>query len=166
MISIQKTSINLIVMKIRNLLLLAIGIILVHSCSDKNVANSTFRYYDYEVLYNFQGKEVITEDKFRYKFSNDSLYFFIQSYFKNDTIEIKKNNTIVVNEVVDTESSTGLARDYVFGNIKRIKNIKIRINKGPWIYLDIHNKRYNLIGLKKNNSKCQVLFYKKTPRFY
>ncbi|MCT4601698.1 MAG: hypothetical protein N4A59_02180 [Marinifilum sp.] len=121
--------------------------------------------YDYEVLYNYQGKENIKEDKYRNRFSFDSLYVIVESNFKDDTLEIKQGNKVKVKDILKTEQSSGIASDYVFGAIGQINGLTMRINRGPFIYIDLFRKNNNLIGIRKDKDKVQVVFYKKVPRF-
>ena len=123
-------------------------------------------FYDYEVLYNYQGKERI-EDKYRFRFSDKSLYVIIESSFKKDSIEIiSDKKDLSFREVVDTEPSAGIAKTFVFKDFSEISNLKIRLNSSPWIYLDVTKKENNIIGIMKDDDKVEIVFYKKIPVFY
>lgn len=147
--------------------LILIIIVLLQSCSmtkKPEIDRGSF-CYDYEVLYNYQGKENIKEDKYRNRFSFDSLYVIVESNFKDDTLEIKQGNKVKVKDILKTEQSSGIASDYVFGAIGQINGLTMRINRGPFIYIDLFRKNNNLIGIRKDKDKVQVVFYKKVPRF-
>ncbi len=135
------------------------------SCSQhkESSKNSIKTYYDYEVLYNYQGKEIYKNDKYRNRLSSDSLYIIVEASFVNDTLEIKSHNKIAIKNIVNTEESSGIAADYVINH--NINNLDLRINNGPWICIDVSKKEYNIIGIRKESNKIQVIFYKKVPVF-
>lgn len=150
----------------KTMLLIIIAFFSLLSCQKKESEKKSSYYYDYEVLYNFQGKENIKDDRYRFKFSSDSLHIFVESGFENDTIEVKIDNNIIVKDIVSTDGSTGLAKYFVFRNLNEIESFKIRFNRGPWIVLGMLDDNHNLVGVKKQNERIQVVFYKKVPLYY
>lgn len=122
--------------------------------------------YDFEVLYRFQGEENIKDDKYRYKISADSLYLIIESDFKNDSIIIETEKKEIYKGVVNTDPSSGVAKEIIIGGIKNIEDIIIKINSGQPISFALLKKEHNIIGIRKTENKVSILFYKKVPVFY
>jgi len=145
--------------------LFAIASISLLSCSQhmETSTNNIKNYYDYEVLYTYQGKNVFENDKYRNRLSWDSLYIIIEESFVSDTLKIKSKNNILINNVIQTKKSTGTAATYVFKH--DMKTINISLNHSPWICIDVSKKEYNIIGIRKSINKIKVLFYKKVPLF-
>jgi len=149
-------------------IIITIAILFSLTCCSRTKFNSDSvkSYYDYEVLYNFQGKERI-EDKYRFHFYDESLYVIVESSFDKDSIEIVSDKKeVAFREVVDTEPSTGVAKTFVFENFTEISNLKLRLNTSPWIYIDVSQKENNIIGVMKDSDRIEIVFYKKTPVFY
>jgi hypothetical protein len=121
--------------------------------------------YDIEVLYNYQGSKIIKKDKYRYKFSKDDVYVFIESEFYNDKIDISDGQKSLFSETVSTEASSGVAKMITIKNIINLNSIYLRVNDGPSVCLNLFNKQNNLIGIHKSDNKIQAVFYKKTPVF-
>ena len=139
------------------------------SCSfQKNETSkvSVDTIYDFEVLYRFQGEENFNDDKYRYKISPDSLYFIVESEFKNDRIIINSHKKEIFSEIVNTEPSSGIAKEIIIGGFKNGDNITIRINSGQPITFSLLKKEHNIIGIRKAEDKVSILFYKKVPAFY
>ncbi len=139
------------------------------SCSSPKNENSKINFdsiYDYEVLYRFQGEDNIIDDKYRYKISSDSLYFIVESDFKNDKIIINSNEKEIYSGTVNTELSSGIAKEIIIGGIENGENITITINSGQPITFPLLKKEHNIIGIRKKESKVSILFYKKVPVFY
>jgi len=146
--------------KTKNLILF---FLITTSCFDnKNSKIVTEKTYDFEVLYLYQGNERIIDDKYRHKVSNDSLYIIIETGFKESHIILEENGETVFDKIVSTELSQGVA-DRTIRDIKNVKNIGVRIDSGPLIFLEIINIDNNIIGINKNYDKIQVVFYKKVP---
>jgi len=139
------------------------------SCNLRNDENSnatTEITYDFEVLYRFQGEMNNLDDKYRNKISSDSLYFIIESNFRNDTIVIESDKKEVYRGIVNTEPSSGVAEGITIGDIGNIDDLMIRINTGPPINFMLIKKEHNIIGIRKQENKVSILFYKKVPVFY
>jgi hypothetical protein len=139
------------------------------ACSFQNIEESKKvidPIYDFEVLYRHQGEDIVKEDKYRYKISSDSLYCIIESNFNNDTIVIESGKNLIYKGIVNTEPSSGVAKEIIIGDIENMKNLIIRINSGPPINFMLLKKEYNIIGIRKRENKVSVLFYKKVPVFY
>lgn len=120
--------------------------------------------YNWKILYTYQGLEKNNEDKYRKMILDDSLYFFVEDLFLNDILELKYKNTVILNEKVSTELSTGLSHVFVLKN--NMNNISIRLNNSNWCNIDLIRPDYNLIGIEKDSDLVTIFFYKSVPRYY
>ena len=120
--------------------------------------------YDYEVLYRYQGEENIKDDKYRQKLSPDTLYMIFESEFHNDVLVVYSNSTNVFDDKINTEPSSGLAKELKF-HFKDLSNLSFNINNGPLINIELLRKDHNIVGVRKENKKISVVFYKKVPTF-
>ena len=122
--------------------------------------------YDYEVLYNYEGKENKSDDKYRFKLSSDTLYIILESIFNNDRLMIKTDKIDVFNGTINTNPTTGTCpNNIIVGDINNIKSLFVRINNGPKISIELIRKDHNIIGIRKSDKKVKVIFYKSVPRF-
>lgn len=121
--------------------------------------------YDVEILYNYQGERRIVEDKYRFKYSNDSIYLILESFFVSDKVYIKRNDKLCFSKTVTTEESSGLVNSSIVLPNQSTRSLGIKINNGPYIYLDLKSEEHNFIGVRKDKKKIQVVFYKKIPIF-
>ncbi len=161
MISIQRTNIKSIKMKF--IPILFVFFIACTAQSNKEETKNKV-LYDFEILYRYQGEKNFANDKLREKLSLDSLYFIIESNFKNDNIEIYADQKNVFKGNATTKPSTGVARDVKIGNTG-VKNISIAINNGSIIRFELIKKENNIIGIRKHENMVSIIFYKKVPVF-
>lgn len=161
MTSIQRININVLEMKYIHILL-----ILVTACNTQNKKETGNRtLYDFEILYRYQGEENYGDDRFRNKLSSDTLYFIVESNFNNDYLVISTKEKDIFKGKVDTEPSSGVANGINVGEIENINNISIAINEGPVINFELIKKENNIIGIRKQENKVSIVFYKKVPVF-
>lgn len=153
-------------MSTKNLLFILLFSISCSSKIDESRKTSYETVYDFEVLYRFQGEKNANVDKERYKISSDSLYFIFESHFKNDIVSIGTAKKVFFKGVVNTEPSSGVAKEVITGGLGNGEEILIRINSGQPIAFTLLNKEHNIIGIRKAEEKVSILFYKKVPSFY
>lgn len=123
--------------------------------------------YDFEILYTYQGTEIIKEDKYRFKYPSDSLFIFFETEFIKDTLTLEENGKIIYSHLdLNTDPVTGIARVVVRKNIEYINHLGIRINNGPLIYIELIDTKNNILGVRNEKGKIEVVFYKKAPIFY
>jgi hypothetical protein len=157
--------ININTMKLRYIFILLVVFISCTSPKKNNEEIGNRVLYDFEILYRYQLEDNNSND-LREKLSPDSLYFLIESYFQNDYIEISSVQKDIFKGEVNTESSSGVAHWLSIGNIEDINNLSIEINSGPIINFELVKKENNLIGIRKEENKISIVFYKKAPTFY
>ncbi len=123
--------------------------------------------YDFEVLYNYQGTEIIKEDKYRFKYPSDSLFIFFESEFIDDTLTLEENGKVIYSNLdLNTDPSSGIAKVIIRKGMGEIKNLGIRINYGSLIFVELNDIKNNILGVRYEKDKIQVVFYKKAPIFY
>ncbi len=150
-------------LKLKNLILLFI--LIITSCSDnKNLTLIKGKTYDFEVLYLYQGDKRVIGDKYRNIVSDDSLYIMIEEGFKESHVILEENGEIVYDKIVNSEQSQGLA-DWLIRDIKKMKNVGLRVDAGPLIFLEMIDVEYNIIGISRSQDKIRVVFYKKVPMY-
>jgi len=129
----------------------------------------TYRHenkYDIEINYNYY-KEI---DPYHYnymdkKYQRDgNIYLFVESQFKNDTIIINVNNKLKYSDIITTESSTGIAKDYKIENIKNVNNIGISINNGKQAIIEIDTM--NLFTIEFRDSTLRINILDHVPVYY
>jgi len=122
--------------------------------------------YDILILYNYCKKEdkSIGRDYLNRKYLRDgNLYLIFESKFKNDTVEIKINNKRKLKEVISTEPSAGLAKEFKFEEISKINTVGIRINNGKEAKLEIDTMNFFLI--KFQDSILNIRVPKNVPTY-
>lgn len=145
---------------------LCVFFIALSSCNKyKKAVISRDNLYDYEVLYLYQGDKKDDNDKYRFKLASDSLYILVEGEFIKSLITINADNRLVFNDTVNTSSITGLAKVFVLGDIKRLDYLSIRVDSGPLILVEMLDVKNNIIGIRKEDKKIQVVLYKKMPAF-
>jgi hypothetical protein len=155
----------------KNMLTRCLLIILLFSisCRSQVKESSKANYetvYDFEVLYRFQGEKNVNVDKNRYKISSDSLYFILESHFDKDLVSIGTEKKVLFKGIVETEQSSGVAREVIIWGLENGEEVLIRINSGQPIAFKLINKEHNIIGIRKTEEKVSILFYKEVPSFY
>lgn len=158
---------NYLIITINRIVLIFFILILITACNNgfkKEIKRRNI--YDFEVLYLYQGHQKVDDDKYRFKFSKDSLYIMVESEFKNCNLNIKENGEIIFNDIINTEESSGFAKELVRGNIQNIYNIDVSIDFGPVISFEILNSENNIVGIRKEKDKIQIVFYKRSPLYY
>lgn len=151
---------------LKRLIVLIIFLFINMSCFCQNAtAKDTICFYDFEILYGFQGNEIIS-DKYRNRLSPDTLYIIIESGFSSDFISINSDKGRIFEDKVLTEPSSGVAQTILARNNDGIANLSVSINYKPKVTFDLLTKEFNIIGIRKHNNKVIIVFYKKVPVFY
>lgn len=150
----------------KNRLLQSVIIVLVaFSCVNKS-NNQEKEGYNFSIAYNFSTADSAREDRYRFKYSADTLYLFVEESFKNDVLKIYVNGKSYKQFSVTSDLSTGVADVVEIENIKNINNLGIAVNNSPIVSFELFDKKMNLIGIEKRGKKIEVCFYKKVPIFY
>lgn len=136
------------------------------ACNNKQIDNIERDALNFTIQYDFDTADMDSEDKYRHKFDVNKLYLFIEEEFKNDIIKVYVNEKLSIEENVNTDLSTGLAKVIELDDIALINSIGLRINNSPLISFEIFDKKMNLIGVDKRKKNVKIVFYKKTPVFY
>ncbi|SHJ44677.1 hypothetical protein [Aquimarina spongiae] len=90
------------------------------------------------------------------KKDNEILLFFDGGYV-NDKIQLFADGTQVFEDIISTDNTLGVAKDYKLLN--SIKKIRIKINDNIDISLDV-KKEYSFINIDKKKEKIQVEYRK------
>ncbi len=135
------------------------------SCS--NQSNSHFYNSQYDILisYNFYKVDsTFSRDYLDKKFLRDgNLYLIFEHGFSQDSIKIRINGKEKISELITTEPSTSVAKEYKFESIESIKSVGIRLNNGKEAVVEIDTMNFYLINF--NNSILKIRVPKSVP-FY
>jgi hypothetical protein len=121
--------------------------------------------YDINLLYTYYktdpsiGKEYLNEQYLR----DGNLYLIFEANFNRDTVEIEINNEIMSKDIITTEWSAAIAKDYKFENIDKIKTVGIRINSGKKAIIEIDTMNYLLIEFR--DTILNIRFPKNVPYY-
>ncbi len=140
-------------------LIYIILIFLLYGCSNHIKNKKHEKKYDVLILYNNYKKEdkTIGQNYLNRKYLRDgNLYLIFESGFKNDTVEIEINNRKKLSEIISTEPSTGLAKEFILEKISKINTVGIRINNGKEAKLEIDTMNFFLIKFKDSILKIRV----------
>ncbi len=60
----------------------------------------------------------------------DTIYYHVllESYFISDTVKLFSNDSLIFNEVVNTDHSLGFAKEIIVGSVEQVTNFKLKIN--------------------------------------
>ncbi len=140
-------------------LIYSIPIFLFYGCN-KHVENKKYENkYDIVISYNNYKSEdkTIGGNYLNKKYLRDgNLYLIFESGFKNDTVEIEINNRKKLKEVISTNPSAGLAKEFKFKEISKINTVGIRINNGKEAKLEIDTMNFFLIQFQDSILKIRV----------
>ena len=145
------------------LLNLSLLMLLFFSCSNQK-QDSHKDVYDFHIQYSFQGIQMDESDCQLNCLDPNNLYIILEGWFHNDTIRIDDGKHVIAdNLIVTTESSTGVATDFVVKNIAEIDHLTIKVNSSPRVSFEIARKDFFIIGIRKYEKEISVVFYKKAP---
>lgn len=119
-------------------LILFILAITVFNCNKKN--NDLGRIpsaNNYDIAINYLDSTGINWRKYLDdQISNDSIYLFLETSFSDTAIEIYLNGKLVISDTVTTIAQIGLAEVYTFGQMEKIQNFGIRVQKGKLMIIE------------------------------
>jgi len=92
-----------------------------------------------------------------------NLYLIFEHGFSQDSIKIRINGKEKISELITTEPSTSVAKEYKFESIESIKSVGIRLNNGKEAVVEIDTMNFYLINF--NNSILKIRVPKSVP-FY
>ena len=133
------------------------------ACNKKSEGVSKKKEYNFSIIYDYIHLTE-REDKYRSMCSYDSLYFFIESSFDNDTIQIKARKNELI-RIVNTDYAIGLAEVIPIGGIEGINEIYFAVNNSPKISFELIDKKMNIIGVSKKGKNIELRFYKRVPMY-
>ncbi len=94
-------------------------------------------YFDFEtgLIHNGREQRHIQDS------DTSNYYLSIEDYFINDTVTILANDSIIFNDIVNTERCY---RTIKVGEVGKIEKIGLKINNSPFFYLAILENKYYL----------------------
>jgi hypothetical protein len=133
-------------------------VFVVTSCQTNSSKQNYESKYDIQVLYNYYKTDsTYNREYLDKKYLRDgNLYVIFESDFKKDTLNISINGTKGFSEIVTTEPSTGVAKEFRFENIETINTVSIRINNGKEAVLEIDTMNFFLITFSDTLLKIRV----------
>ena len=119
------------------------------SFNDNYDIQISYNYYKYAKTY---GRDYMDEKYLR----DGKLYLIFESDFSNDTIEVFINNKLKYKDVIQTEHSTGTAKDYIFDDMNSIKTLGLRVNNGKKALIEIDTMNFFLVEFRDTILKIRV----------
>lgn len=155
-------------------ILIVLLLLIFISCSRSNLHSKQENnqdVYDFHIMYSHMGVQMDSSDWRLKQLNPNNLYIFLESYFKNDTIYIKDDKHVIVdNLVVTTEPSQGVAESFIVENIADINHLTLKVNSSPKVSFEIARKDFFIIGIRRgireHKKEITVVFYKKAPVYY
>ena len=133
-------------------------VFVVISCQTNSSKQNYESKYDIQVIYNFYktdstyNREYLNKNYLR----DGNLYLIFESHFNKDTLNISVNGTNRFSEIITTEPSTGVAKEFRFENIETINTVGIRINNGKEAVIEIDTMNFFLITFSDTLLKIRV----------
>ncbi|KJF43835.1 hypothetical protein [Draconibacterium sediminis] len=114
--------------------------------------------YDIQILYNHYKKDKTFNRKYLDKeyLRDGNLYLIFESYFNQDTVEVKINGKKEISEIINTESSTGVAKSIKLNDMETINNVGIIVNNGKEAFIEIDTMNFFLITFSDSILKIRV----------
>ena len=151
-------------MKVYNLTIYLVLLIFISGCNGESKSLKHKSEYNFSIVYDYTHLTE-REDKYRNRCSYDNLYFFIETNFENDTIQIEVGKNKIIREVVNTNDGLGLAKVITVEGISEIEEVYFYINDSLRISFELIDKKMNLIGVRKKEKEIELLFYKRVPMY-
>lgn len=143
---------------IRQILIIILGLF-IFSCVNRPVVKkyTTIVVYDDKKQY---------RHNLKVKFINsDTLYLFFEHFFNSDTIDISLNGKLNQTLILNTNSSTGVAKQVKLGEIYSINKIEISKNNGLPLTIKLNQKSMNIWGIKYYNDTLEARYLKHVPTY-
>ena len=133
-------------------------VFVVTSCQTISSKQNYESKYDIQILYNYyKSDSTFNREYLDKKYLRDgNLYLIFESNFNKDTLNISVNGTKGFSEIVTTEPSTGVAKEFRFENIETINTVSIRINNGKEAVIEIDSMNFFLITFSDTLLKIRV----------
>ena len=139
-------------------LLIILFVFAVIGCKTNSAKPKHDSKYDIQVLYNYYKSDSTFNREYLDKryLRDGNLYLIFESYFNKDTLNISVNSAEKISEILTTEPSTGVAKDFKFESIETINSVGIRINNGKEAVLEIDTMNFFLITFSDTLLKIRV----------
>lgn len=132
--------------------------------TNKNSENASFNnIYDISIVY-LSLLDTIKTDRYNQGVPLDSIYLFVESHFKQDTLTVYLNNKLSFEQIMTTDGRLGLADYFALGLDSEIGSIAVRLNHGNLAYLEI-SEQHHFIRIQYRD-KCLKLIAQKVAPFY
>lgn len=136
------------------------------SKAPKTLSTNEFVNKDYDIKICYLGcfnfMDTTIGNKWRYMYSKDSLYLFIEEGFDNDSMNISINNKFLYKKLISTDGALGFSEKCAFGPIKDIREISIDLNNGPKAVIEI-DTTMQLLNVNHINKTLIISIIKGIP---
>lgn len=140
--------------------LIIIIIFLSFSCNKQRKTITEGENYNIEINYLFNETDSM-HNKLLYQM--DSIVVVFEESFANDSVQIMVNKEKTQTLLVNTDPSSGIARDVLLGPISEIENLSFRLNRGKILFVEIENKTPKVLLLRRTNKKFSATFTNVLP---